>query len=329
MDTRTIATDQASTILQDLPNGTPDNYGADGRTEDLNGADSNLDYLFEDDEDDTYLIAGLETSFQEELVDPAALLESLANYEPPRSPVVGSRAPAVPNDHDHFESLLQAAATAEGVEAAEDDRSQVGDSSALSYQSDAYGYFKRSFDPFESNNKRKRNEQDEANQSDGESPMLVRDASKRCKKVSGEDSDQLALEQELWGAEEGDDEGSMSASERPISPVQTADARAVGLHSATALFRRPSTASKKYTRGSIPLSCLENKANNIRRTDVQVIHLSRAYCRTVPSSTIRRQSLHARPKSPRTRRLCRKSREGRYGHGQVEALRLCEVVLGG
>jgi len=164
MDTRTIATDQASTILQDLPNGIPDNYGADGRTEDLNG---------------------LETSFQEELEDPAALLESLANYEPPRSPVVGSRAPAVPNDHDHFESLLQAAATAEGVDAAEEDRSQ------------------RSFDPFENQNKRKRNEQDEANQSDGESQMLVRDASKRRKKVSGEDIDQLALERELWVLKRG------------------------------------------------------------------------------------------------------------------------------
>lgn len=253
MDTRTIATDQASTILQDLPNGIHDNYGADGRTEDLNGADSNLDYLFEDDEDDTYLIAGLETSFQEELEDPAALLESLANYEPPRSPVVGSRAPAVPNDHDHFESLLQAAATAEGVDAAEEDRSQ------------------RSFDPFENQNKRKRNEQDEANQSDGESQMLVRDASKRRKKVSGEDIDQLALERELWGAEEGDEECSISASERPISPVQTADARAVGLHSATALFRRPSTASKKYTRA--PMSKL---FTSLELTAEQFLHLQSA-----------------------------------------------------
>ncbi|KAH7418182.1 hypothetical protein BKA64DRAFT_190817 [Cadophora sp. MPI-SDFR-AT-0126] len=214
-DTRTTATDQASTILQDLQNGAADNYGADGRAEDLNG---------------------LETSFQEELEDPAALLESLASYEPPQSPVVGSRASAASNDHDHFESLLQAAATAEGVDAAEEDRSQ------------------RSFDPFEKNNKRKRNEQDEAHQPDSESSMLVRDASKRRKKVPEEDADQLALERELWGPEEGENEGSMSTPERHISPVPTADARAVGLHSATALFRRPSTASKKYTRA--PMSKL-------------------------------------------------------------------------
>ncbi|KAK0125167.1 hypothetical protein ONS96_009028 [Cadophora gregata f. sp. sojae] len=214
-ETRTSATDQASPILQDLPNGAANNYGADGRAEDLNG---------------------LETTFQEDLEDPAALLESLANYEPPQSPAVGLRAPAVPSDHDHFESLLQAAATAEGVDAAEHDCSQ------------------RSFDPLDRNDKRKRNEQDDTYQLDSESQMLLRDASKRRKKLSRDDADQLALERELWGPEEGDNEEGMSTSERHTSPVPTADARAIGLHSATALFRRPSTASKKYTRA--PMSKL-------------------------------------------------------------------------
>lgn len=328
-DTRTLEselpTDQAS-ILQDLANGAAADsaYAADEGTEDPNGADSNLDYLFEDDEDDTYPIAGLETSFQDDLEDPAALLESLANYEPPL--VTESRAPPVLNDHDHFESLLQAAATAEGVEAASGDLCQVGDSSELFDLSDAYEYFKGSFGPIDTTNKRKRGQEDA---SDDDSHMLIRSTSKRYKKTSQEDAEQLALERELWGPEEGEDEYDTPTSERHVSPVPTADARAAGLHSATALFRRPSVASKKYTRECLSLRDAGSQANIRRCANVKTIHLSRAYSRTVSPSTSRCQTLYAGPELSRTKRLCRKQGKGRYGHGQVEALCLREVVLGG
>ncbi|KAH6720041.1 hypothetical protein BKA61DRAFT_594087 [Leptodontidium sp. MPI-SDFR-AT-0119] len=249
-DTRTLEselpTDQAS-ILQDLANGAAADsaYAADEGTEDPNG---------------------LETSFQDDLEDPAALLESLANYEPPL--VTESRAPPVLNDHDHFESLLQAAATAEGVEAASGDLCQVGDSSELFDLSDAYEYFKGSFGPIDTTNKRKRGQEDA---SDDDSHMLIRSTSKRYKKTSQEDAEQLALERELWGPEEGEDEYDTPTSERHVSPVPTADARAAGLHSATALFRRPSVASKKYTRA--PMSKL---FTSLELTAEQFLHLQAA-----------------------------------------------------
>ncbi|KAH7360504.1 hypothetical protein BKA65DRAFT_493288 [Rhexocercosporidium sp. MPI-PUGE-AT-0058] len=226
-----LPTDQAS-ILQDL----------------ANGAAAAADAADESAEDPN----GLETSFQEDLEDPAALLESLANYAPP-SPVIESRAlppPPVHNDLNHFESLLQAAATAEGVEAAEGDLSQ------------------RSFDPIDTNNKRKRGQEDA---SADDSKTIIRKSPKRRKKVSQEDADQLALERELWGPEEGEDEYGPSTSERHVSPVPTAGARAAGLHSATALFRRPSVASKKYTRA--PMSKL---FTSLELTAEQFLHLQAA-----------------------------------------------------
>ncbi|CZS93394.1 hypothetical protein WAI453_000985 [Rhynchosporium graminicola] len=289
-----LPTDQAA-ILQDLEHGAVS--AAEGNEdEDPNGADSRFDYLFEEaeDEDDTYPILGLDTVQEDPALtdqDSAALLESLAhlaNYEPP-----------LLNDHDHFESLLQAAATAEVVDAAEVDLSQVCDNFALYDELDAYEYFKRNFDPVPdatdidldhvldatdidpdpvpdateidlvpedtnvdpvsdtSTNKRKRDQdQDQEYEPDddsGTSPQTP--PPRRQRTVSDDDeAEQLALERELWGPPEGENEDSISRSEQQDSPVPGIDARAFGLHSATALFRRPSSASKKYTRA--PMSKL-------------------------------------------------------------------------
>jgi hypothetical protein len=66
----------------------------------------------------------------------------------------------------------------------------------------------------------------------------------------GSEEDRLAREREIWGPDEDDDE---VESEPTLFDYQqtstvTANARAVGVHSAAALFRRPSKESKKYTR---------------------------------------------------------------------------------
>ncbi len=247
------ATDQV--VLQDLAQhafnvpSSHDGFAGTGAQEDPNG-DTSLDYLFEDDEEEAYPVTGLDSSL--DLEDPAALLESLANFSHEQAPHAETRQAAVSNDQ--FESLLQAAATA--GEASLEDHSQVGGSYSLFDQSDTYEYFKRSFDPLGTNPKlakRKRN-QDNGRQSEehDDSDMLFRAPSKRPRREpQPEDEDQLARERAIWGPEEGEEGHNTSEFERYPSPISTADARAVGLHSATALFRRPTAASKKYTRGYI------------------------------------------------------------------------------
>lgn len=242
------ATDQ---VLQDLAQhafnvpGSHDDFAGTGAQEDPNG-DTSLDYLFEDDEEEAYPITGLENSL--DLEDPAALLESLANFSHEQPPHIETR-PAVSTDQ--FESLLQAAATA--GEAALEDHSQVGGSYTPFDQSDTHEYFKRSFDPPGTNPKppKRKRGQDNGRESEerDDSDMLFRAPSKRRRReLQPEDEDQLAREREIWGPEEGEEGHNTSMFERHLSPVSTADARAVGLHSATALFRRPTAASKKYTR---------------------------------------------------------------------------------
>src|SRR5271169_5056324 len=64
-----------------------------------------------------------------DLTDPAALLESLANFEHP--PVSNTQI-----SNDHFASLLQAAATAGGQEAAQIDRGRARRSTRQSRTAD-------------------------------------------------------------------------------------------------------------------------------------------------------------------------------------------------
>lgn len=206
--------------------------------DDVNG-DHSLDYLFEDDEE-AYPNAGLETSL--DLEDPAALLESLANFNHEHAPSsLESRAAA---SNDQFESLLQAAATA--GEAALN--GQVGESYTPFHQSNTYEYFKRSFDHSGAEPKRGRTQDADNSGNRDDSDMLVRATRRRRREIQPEDPDQLAIEREIWGPEEGEESQDTSTFQRHFSPVSTADARAVGLQSATALFRRPTAASKKYTR---------------------------------------------------------------------------------
>lgn len=241
--------DQAA-ILQDLArNGAADEasmygYAEMGSNIQSNGADPSQEFYFTD----AYPTTGLSSSYQD-MAESTALLGSLAAFEHP--PSTDERTPV---SNDHFASLLRAAETAVGAEIAQAEGEQ--DNAGQSGEPDTYDFFRRTFDP-EPRPKRKRTarganrDEVDAEQEDGRSYGLV--SNKRRKRTpSPEDPDQLAREREIWGPEtpeaEEDNEGSIPDDSFPQNPMSTAEARSHGVHSAAALFRRPSKASKKYTR---------------------------------------------------------------------------------
>ena len=185
----------------------------------------------------TYNELGLLQSQQDlDLEDPAALLESLANYEhPPQTDVQIS--------NDHFASLLQAAATAGGQEAAQVDRGAIRRSTRQSRPADQLNAA-RDYTP-ERRSRRQQNGGFGAPDTEG----FVTRGNKRKRPIDDVDEEeQLAREREIWGPEDLEDEDhSFDENQYAGAPIATTDARAAGVHSAAALFRRPSNASKKYT----------------------------------------------------------------------------------
>lgn len=175
-------------------------------------------------------------------LDPATLLESLANFEHPPSssePPTAHESIALSSEHQ-FESLLQAAASADSQEAAQASRGQ-NKSLITERLSSANG------NNTATRTKRKRKQiEDEEDSADDNFGFIVTNKTKRKRRLPADDPEQLAIEHEIWGPEfEGIEDGSQSDG-RTIS-LAGADARAAGVHSAAALFRRPSAASKKYT----------------------------------------------------------------------------------
>ncbi len=252
--------DQAA-ILRDLArNGAADEaniygYADMGSNIQSNGANPSQDFSFSN----AYPFAGLSNSFQD-IEDSAALLESLAGFD--HVPSGNDARASISNDH--FASLLQAAATAGGQEIAQTEAAHEQENDGQTVQSDNYGFFKRTFPP-EPRSKRKRKAREldgnAVDEEDGRSYGLI--SNKRRKKTPlPEDEDQLAREREIWGPEEDVDEDDVSIPDDSFqrTSIAPADARAVGVHSAAALFRRPSTASKKYTRKFVP-SLLFTKAD--------------------------------------------------------------------
>jgi len=61
-------------------------------------------------------------------------------------------------------------------------------------------------------------------------------------------TNELALERDLWGSEEDEDDNEDDHPVTVSSPISTSEARLAGVHSATALFRQPSKAARKYSR---------------------------------------------------------------------------------
>lgn len=182
--------------------------------------------------------AGLLSSQQDlDLTDPAALLESLASYEhpPPSS--------NIPISNDHFASLLQAAAaTAGGQDATLRDSSQSRRTTTQSRSGEEFGDTTNYVS--ESASQRNHN-----GLGFTETHVVVTRSSKRRRVVDEvEEAEQLARERAIWGPEEPEeDDNSDDEPHYEHPPITTSEARAVGVASAVALFRRPSSASKKYT----------------------------------------------------------------------------------
>jgi hypothetical protein len=188
--------------------------------------------------DFTYAEAGLLQSQQDlDLDDPAALLESLANFE---HPPASSNAPI---SNDHFASLLQAAATAGGEEAARVDLGRTLRSTRQSRATEEL--VTRQNDTQEVRSSRRLN--DKPNPPEGYGFVLRGTKRKRALDEADEE-EQLRREREIWGPEEPEEEDLFDQEPQyGHTPIATSEARAAGVHSAAALFRRPSSASKKYT----------------------------------------------------------------------------------
>lgn len=188
--------------------------------------------------DVTYAEAGLLPSQQDlDFDDPAALLESLAHFE---HPPTNSNAPI---SNDHFASLLQAAATAGGEEAA---RVDVGRTRRSTRQSRATEEpHSTPIQAYEARSRRKLNDKPNPPESHG----FVRRGTRRKRVLDETDEEeQLRREHEIWGPEELEEDDLFEQEPQyGHSPIATSEARAAGVHSAAALFRRPSSASKKYT----------------------------------------------------------------------------------
>ncbi|KAF4626995.1 hypothetical protein G7Y89_g11166 [Cudoniella acicularis] len=192
------------------------------------------------------------TSFEdmeetEDMEDSAALLGSLAGF---------AHVPGNSDDHaasvsnDHFASLLEAAATAGGEEAARQGHAQRPQSPLLSRGNGAIAFFN-------SGSKRKRNGEDEATpRNEKRSKRLgfikpTRKQQQQEERLAAEEQ-QDAFEREIWGPElpdgESNDDWDAEKSQwvRPRNAAK--NARALGVQSAAALFRKPSAASRKYAR---------------------------------------------------------------------------------
>ncbi|KAL3428104.1 hypothetical protein PVAG01_01613 [Phlyctema vagabunda] len=197
--------------------------------------------------------------------DPKELMEQLANFGKP------SHAP-----NNQFESLVQAAVTAGGAEAAEANGNTT-DSQAPSASPNTQSQL-HSPGPFQSSTRatparRRRKSRNEVPQRGliGSGPNNKR---RRQDSSDGEDEDdlnQLNMEEEIWGPQD-EENGSPSNFEYQTTAAEVAeDARTAGVHSAAALFRRPSAASKKYTRP--PMSKL---FTSLELTPEQFLHLQAA-----------------------------------------------------
>ncbi|CAL3965136.1 unnamed protein product [Diplocarpon coronariae] len=252
MPSEVTVLDQQAALLQDL--------ARDRDATSIGEDNGDFDYLFESDgETEAYPVPGLEdssTTGHLGLDDPAALPESFANFPLPLLSPVETRTISI---NDQFESLLKAAATA-GEQDAGWDCSQVGESFMRFEQSETYNIYKTTFGaPHASqveHQKRKRDVEDPEKLAEPDK------GPKRRKKTTQEDIDQLARERAIWGPEDGEQqEDSMIDQHLPVSDTGV---RAADLHSATALFRRPSAASKKYTRAPMSklFTSLELSAEN-------------------------------------------------------------------
>ena len=185
-------------------------------------------------------------------LDPTTLLKSLAEFEHPASsseplaiadPPTVSEAPAA--SERHFQSLLQAVATADGAEAAQARVLLPNTKNSIIISQTATPKSAPKSNATKTSTKRKRQEVEDDDEGDLGFIVTAKYKKYRKRKAETDEEELLARERAIWGPD--DDEGGEIDGGRRQSSVGTADARALGVHSAAALFRRPSAASKKYT----------------------------------------------------------------------------------
>ncbi|OBT99829.1 hypothetical protein VE01_02110 [Pseudogymnoascus verrucosus] len=199
-------------------------------------------------------------------VDPVTLLEALANFDTtPMNTRANARTGSQdgqrhdPQSHqfsnDHFASLLQAAETAgqsqDNDNIRMDSRKRNTKAQIASRWGGPPGSATHFRPPVPRTLGEKRKQSPNAVQLPEPAPAsgFIKPGTRR-KKTKEIDPDQLAREHAIWGSasESENDADDGRESHRSGPQVSTSDARAAGVHSAAALFRRPTPASKKYTR---------------------------------------------------------------------------------
>ncbi|OBT81471.1 hypothetical protein VE02_09722 [Pseudogymnoascus sp. 03VT05] len=199
-------------------------------------------------------------------VDPVTLLEALANFDTtPMNTRANARTGSQdgqrhdPQSHqfsnDHFASLLQAAETAgqsqENDNIRMDSRKRNTKAQIASRWGGPPGSATHFRPPIPRAHGEKRKQSPNAAQLPELAPSsgFIKPGTRR-KKTKEIDPDQLAREHAIWGSasESENDADDGRETHRSGPQVSTSDARAAGVHSAAALFRRPTPASKKYTR---------------------------------------------------------------------------------
>jgi hypothetical protein len=226
---------------------------------------------------DTDGSAGLLSGQQDlDLSDPAALLESLASYEHPSTsnayehPPLSSPAPI---SNDHFASLLQAAAATAGGQ-------DVIQQTALPARTSppraaAHTRYAVSASRLSLPSIPQPHPPDGTTQISDTSDLNSRSSKRRRIATDPEEALLLARERAIWG--QGPDDAELHGSDGDDDDLlhhpslSTSEARAAGVASAVALFRKPSTASKKSTRP--PMSKI---FTTLELTPEQFVHLQAA-----------------------------------------------------
>lgn len=218
-------------------------------------------------------------------MDSAALLESLASYDPSQGHNLNSAysepdSNCLQNGHHHqqtnqfenhhFASLLQAAATA-GQSQENDRRSHYETHSRDSRSLQEWNTHSLNGQQQPRNQPQRRKHSEishDASSAPNTEPSSLWNRSTR-RKLTDADNAALARERAIWGPESDHSENEESS--QSYTPLSPSSARTAGVHSAAALFRKPTPASKKYTRP--PMSKL---FTSLELTPEQFLHLQAA-----------------------------------------------------
>ncbi|KAH6681930.1 hypothetical protein B0J14DRAFT_557341 [Halenospora varia] len=207
----------------------------------------------------------LGTNF-DDIADSAVLLEGLSNYHPSTTSGNENNFEQQLNpggSNDTIASLLEAAATADGErtqDASQANHTQPPQQPHQSHQNQQLQSLhgspssRNTVTPVIENKTPPPNASSPSKRKRSDNLGFIKN-SKRQRKVIDQDERQIALQREIWDASP-DEEEYKSEGERLRwqDEEPEVDARAMGLHSAVALYRKPSAASQKYTRA--PMSKL-------------------------------------------------------------------------